>query len=75
MPAGVVTFCPAPAPHSAMPSSSIPKTRFISFTGSKTVGLEIHERAAHTQKGQIWNQADDLEMAAKTPSWSAPTPI
>ena len=31
-----------------------PQTRFIAFTGSKAVGLEIHERAAKTQPGQIF---------------------
>ena len=42
-----------------------PKTRFIAFTGSKAVGLEIHERAAKTQKGQIWIKRTMLEMGGK----------
>jgi 1-pyrroline-5-carboxylate dehydrogenase len=42
-----------------------PKTRFIAFTGSKAVGLEIHERAAKTQKGQIWIKRTVLEMGGK----------
>src|SRR6185312_16820800 len=31
-----------------------PKTRFISFTGSRDVGLRINELAAKPRKGQIW---------------------
>src|SRR5581483_11061041 len=31
-----------------------PKTRFVSFTGSRDVGLRINELAAKPQKGQIW---------------------
>ena len=42
-----------------------PKTRFIAFTGSKAVGLEIHERAAKTQPGQIWIKRTILEMGGK----------
>jgi len=42
-----------------------PKTRFIAFTGSRDVGLEIHERAAKHQKGQIWIKRTILEMGGK----------
>jgi 1-pyrroline-5-carboxylate dehydrogenase len=42
-----------------------PKTRFIAFTGSKAVGLEINERAAKTQPGQIWIKRTILEMGGK----------
>ncbi len=41
------------------------KTRFIAFTGSKKVGLEIHERAAKTQPGQQWIKRTILEMGGK----------
>jgi 1-pyrroline-5-carboxylate dehydrogenase len=34
-----------------------PKTRFIAFTGSKAVGLDIHERAAKTARADL-DQAD-----------------
>ena len=50
---------------SATPLWSIPKTRFIAFTGSKAVGLDIHERAAKTQPGQIWIKRTILEMGGK----------
>ena len=42
-----------------------PQTRFIAFTGSKEVGLEIHERAAKTQPGQHFIKRTILEMGGK----------
>ena len=42
-----------------------PKTRYIAFTGSKEVGLDIHENAAKTQPGQIWIKRTILEMGGK----------
>ncbi len=39
--------------------------RFIAFTGSKKVGLEIHERAARTQVGQKFIRRTVLEMGGK----------
>lgn len=42
-----------------------PKTRFISFTGSKEVGLRIHERAAKVNQGQIWLKRVIAEMGGK----------
>jgi 1-pyrroline-5-carboxylate dehydrogenase len=42
-----------------------PKTRFIAFTGSREVGLQIHELAAKPQPGQIWIKRTILEMGGK----------
>jgi 1-pyrroline-5-carboxylate dehydrogenase len=42
-----------------------PKTRFISFTGSRDVGLHINELAAKTPKGQIWIKRVIAEMGGK----------
>ncbi len=42
-----------------------PKTRFIGFTGSKEVGVWIHENAAKVQPGQIWLKRTILEMGGK----------
>lgn len=42
-----------------------PKTRFISFTGSKGVGLHINEQAAKTRDGQIWIKRVVAEMGGK----------
>ncbi len=42
-----------------------PKTRFVSFTGSKEVGLHINELAAKPQPGQIWIKRVVVEMGGK----------
>ena len=65
MPAGVVNFCPGSGAAFGNAVVEHPKTRFIAFTGSKEVGLDIHERAAKTQPGQIWIKRTVLEMGGK----------
>jgi len=42
-----------------------PKTRFISFTGSRDVGLRINELAARHNPGQIWIKRVVAEMGGK----------
>ena len=42
-----------------------PKVRFISFTGSKEVGLRINELAAKPQPGQRWIKRVVAEMGGK----------
>lgn len=42
-----------------------PQTRFINFTGSKSVGLAINELAAKTSPGQIWIKRVVAEMGGK----------
>jgi len=42
-----------------------PRTRFISFTGSRDVGLGIVELAAKTAPGQIWIKRVVAEMGGK----------
>jgi len=42
-----------------------PRVRFIAFTGSKAVGLEINEKAARTPPGQMWVKRTLLEMGGK----------
>ncbi len=42
-----------------------PKTRFVSFTGSRDVGLHINELAAKAQPGQIWIKRVIAEMGGK----------
>ena len=42
-----------------------PRTRFVAFTGSKEVGVGIHERAAKISSGQIWIKRTVLEMGGK----------
>jgi len=65
MPGGVVNFCPGSGASFGNAIVEHPKTRFIAFTGSRDVGLEIHERAAKHQKGQIWIKRTILEMGGK----------
>jgi 1-pyrroline-5-carboxylate dehydrogenase len=42
-----------------------PKTRFISFTGSRAVGCWIYEEAAKVRPGQIWLKRVVAEMGGK----------
>ena len=42
-----------------------PKTRFLSFTGSRDVGLRINELAAKVQPGQVWIKRVVAEMGGK----------
>jgi 1-pyrroline-5-carboxylate dehydrogenase len=42
-----------------------PKTRFVSFTGSREVGLHVNELAAKTPKGQLWIKRVVAEMGGK----------
>lgn len=65
MPAGVVNFCPGSGATFGNAIVEHPRTRFISFTGSKEVGLEIHGRAAQNRPGQIWIKRTILEMGGK----------
>jgi 1-pyrroline-5-carboxylate dehydrogenase len=65
LPDGVVNFCPGEGPGFGSAIVEHPQTRFIAFTGSKAVGLEIHERAAKTQPGQIFIKRTILEMGGK----------
>jgi 1-pyrroline-5-carboxylate dehydrogenase len=65
MPDGVVNFCPGSGATFGNAIVEHPKTRFIAFTGSRPVGLEIHLRAAQPQPGQIWIKRTILEMGGK----------
>jgi 1-pyrroline-5-carboxylate dehydrogenase len=65
LPPGVVNFCPGSGATFGNAIVEHPKTRFIAFTGSKAVGLDIHERAAKARPGQIWIKRTILEMGGK----------
>jgi 1-pyrroline-5-carboxylate dehydrogenase len=65
LPAGVVNFCPGSGSTFGNAIVEDARTRFISFTGSKAVGLAIHETAAKTRPGQIWIKRTVLEMGGK----------
>jgi 1-pyrroline-5-carboxylate dehydrogenase len=65
LPPGVVNFCPGSGATFGHGIVQHPKTRFIAFTGSRDVGLDIHQRAAQPQPGQIWIKRTILEMGGK----------
>ena len=65
LPDGVVNFCPGAGPGFGSAVVAHPQTRFVAFTGSKKVGLEIHESAAKTQPGQRFIKRTILEMGGK----------
>jgi len=65
MPAGVVNLLTGPGGSVGDYLVEHPKTRFVSFTGSKAVGLGIIEKAAKTQNGQIWIKRVVAEMGGK----------
>ncbi|HWF04772.1 MAG TPA: aldehyde dehydrogenase family protein, partial [Candidatus Angelobacter sp.] len=65
LPDGVVNFCPGSGSTFGAGLVEHPKTRFIAFTGSKEVGLDINQRAAKPQSGQKWIKRTILEMGDK----------
>ncbi len=65
MPAGVVNYLPGPGSSVGNALVAHARTRFITFTGSKEVGLGINELAAKTQPGQIWIKRVIAEMGGK----------
>jgi 1-pyrroline-5-carboxylate dehydrogenase len=65
LPAGVVNYVVGSGTKVGELMVSSPKTRFISFTGSKAVGLHIYEQAAKTQPGQRWMKRVVAEMGGK----------
>jgi len=65
LPDGVVNLCVGEGPGFGSAIVAHPQTRFVAFTGSKAVGLEIHESAAKTRPGQIFIKRTILEMGGK----------
>jgi len=65
LPAGVVNFCPGAGGKIGDYLVSHPQIRFISFTGSKEVGLRINELAAKPSAGQKWIKRVIAEMGGK----------
>jgi len=64
LPAGVVNLIQG-GPEPGRVITEHAQVRFIAFTGSKKVGLEIHERAAKTQPGQRFIKRTILELGGK----------
>jgi 1-pyrroline-5-carboxylate dehydrogenase len=65
MPDGVVNFCPGSGSTFGAGLVEHPQVRFIAFTGSKEVGLDINQRAATPRPGQKWIKRTILEMGGK----------
>jgi len=65
LPAGVLNYIPGSGAEIGDYIVQHPKTRFISFTGSKEVGLRINELAAKASPGQIWVKRVIAEMGGK----------
>ncbi len=65
LPAGVVNLCQGEGPGFGAAVVAHPAVRFVAFTGSKAVGLEIHESAARTRAGQHFIKRTILEMGGK----------
>lgn len=65
LPRGVVNFVPGSGSEIGDLIVGHPQVRFISFTGSKEVGLHINELAAKTPSGQKWIKRVVAEMGGK----------
>ncbi|MGH9540543.1 MAG: L-glutamate gamma-semialdehyde dehydrogenase [Terriglobales bacterium] len=65
LPPGVVNFVTGGGATVGNALVEDPRVRFIAFTGSKAVGLQIHARAAMTPPGQRWIKRTILEMGGK----------
>lgn len=65
LPDGVINYLPGPGSVIGASMIENPQTRFISFTGSREVGIDIFQRAAKVQPGQIWLKRTVLEMGGK----------
>lgn len=65
LPPGVLNFVSGPGGSVGDTLVGHPKTRFVSFTGSKEVGIHINELAAKVQPGQIWLKRVVAEMGGK----------
>lgn len=65
LPHGVLNYIPGGGAEIGDYLVDHPKTRFVSFTGSRDVGCRIYERAAKVHPGQIWLKRVIAEMGGK----------
>jgi 1-pyrroline-5-carboxylate dehydrogenase len=65
LPKGVLNFVPGSGAEVGDYLVDHKDTRFISFTGSRDVGLRIFERASKLNEGQIWMKRVIAEMGGK----------
>lgn len=65
LPDGVINFITGPGGSVGEEMVKHPQTRFISFTGSRDVGVRINELAAVVHPGQKWLKRVVAEMGGK----------
>ncbi len=65
LPPGVLNFVPGSGAEVGDYLTTHKSTRFISFTGSKEIGLRINRLAAETADGQLWIKRVVAEMGGK----------
>lgn len=65
LPAGVINFVPGDPKEIGDFMTGYPKTRFVSFTGSRNTGLRISEIISKTAEGQVWIKRLVAEMGGK----------
>ncbi|WP_134699271.1 L-glutamate gamma-semialdehyde dehydrogenase [Ammoniphilus sp. YIM 78166] len=65
LPAGVLNFVPGDGLRVGEYLTTHPQIRFISFTGSKEVGLRINRVASVKAEGQLWIKRVIAEMGGK----------
>jgi 1-pyrroline-5-carboxylate dehydrogenase len=65
IPSGVINFVTGSGAAVGDILVAHPKTRFVSFTGSKEVGIHVNELAAKVQPGQKWLKRVVAEMGGK----------
>jgi 1-pyrroline-5-carboxylate dehydrogenase len=65
LPPGVLNFLTGDGAVVGARMVEHPRTRFISFTGSRAVGVQIYERSAKVMPGQKWLKRAILEMGGK----------
>jgi 1-pyrroline-5-carboxylate dehydrogenase len=65
LPPQVLQFLPGPGSRIGDVLVQDARTRFVSFTGSREVGLRIHQLSAQVQPGQRWIKKVVAEMGGK----------
>jgi len=65
LPPGVVNFVAGPGSAVGDTLVTHPMVRFISFTGSREVGVHIYQEGAKVRPGQIWLKRVVAEMGGK----------
>jgi 1-pyrroline-5-carboxylate dehydrogenase len=65
LPDGVLNYLTGPGAEVGGRMVEHPQTRFVGFTGSRDVGVQIYEKAARVQPGQKWLKRTILEMGGK----------